>query len=426
VSVTLQRNFERNDRAPRVSSLRGLFTPRVPSVPFIALLTGSLALIATFFAPDVDLRGTPPHLWIWLIANVGSAMTMTAMCALLVALHDRPPMKDLATGTKRVLLVIGLLLGAAAASIVRAELDSTLEWEGYVHRFGFLFWAGVFSYTGVAIASNVYVNLHRTVRENERALRDRLVEISRTRSLIAQADENVRREVAEVLHGTVQSRLLAAELRLEQLQTRTVDDSPDVAAEASELAGVLRDLREREVRTMSHQLHPPALRVGLLAAVRSLLARIEGQFDLEIHLELSPGMSALDDPASPRLPEAVRLTVYRAIEEAAQNTVRHGKATTAWVGLDLLPGPRLQLRFDDDGIGVADEVNGGLGLASIAARVEGRGGTWSLGKSPRGGARLEMTIPFRATDLRGQSGTPQSAKMGLHRRHGDHQDDVTP
>jgi signal transduction histidine kinase len=380
------------------TTLGSLFVPRRPSLPFIALLGACLTLVATFYAPDVDLTGTPPHLWIWLIANVGSAFVMTGVVWVMLRAHDRFGWHRWPLRWKRIALVAGLVFGAVAASVVRAELDSALEWEGYVHRFGFLFWAGVASFVGVALVGNIYVNLLRRIDDNEEDLRAQVVEISRTRSLVAQADENVRRDVAEVLHGTVQSRLLAAELRLETL-ARSCSDHERAAGEANELAAVLRELREKEVRTMSHQLHPPALRVGLVVAVRSLLARLEGQFNSPIHLDLRGDIANLDDPSRSRVPEPVRLTVYRAIEESVQNAIRHGRANEIWVELDLLPGPELAVRISDDGAGPSGGSTLGLGLASVAARVEGRNGRWSLTASERGGACLEAVVPFRGTDL---------------------------
>jgi signal transduction histidine kinase len=381
------------------TAVASLFVPRLPSVPFVGFLTSVLALVATFYAPDVDLEGTPPHIWIWLASNIASAMTMTLSVWVLVKGHRIGLLNRRGIRVKRVLLVAGLLAGASAASVVRAEMDGALEWEGYVHRFGFMFWAGAVSYVAVALAGNIYVNLVRSVDDQQRALRNQVAEISRTRTLVARADEAVRRNVAELLHGPVQSRLLATEMRLELL---AASSSADLAlrAETTELAGILRDLREQEVRPMSHQLHPPAIRVGLVVAVRSLIARLEGQFMAQVHLDLTDDVIALDDPVHTPVPEQVRLTVYRAIEESVTNAIRHGAASELWVQLERLPGARLALRVDDDGAGlpaVASKV--GLGLASVAARAESRNGTWSLRPGPRGGARLEMVLPFRGEDI---------------------------
>jgi signal transduction histidine kinase len=211
----------------------------------------------------------------------------------------------------------------------------------------------------------------------------------------------VRRDVAEVLHGHVQSRLLAAQLRLE-MAAGLVPLAPERAlAEIKAAADVLEDVRANDVRAASHQLHPPAIRVGLLVALRSLIARVEGEFGLEVELEVGPGVAALDDPTAAVLDEGMRLVMYRALDAALHNAFHHGDATHAVVELRLLDGPRLQLVVTDDGHGLDDAPTMGLGLGGVAARVEHRRGTWALSHASGGGARLTVTVPFRGDDMRG-------------------------
>ena len=270
------------------------------------------------------------------------------------------------------------------------------------------FWSGVtvlalVAMTGVFLALWLSRRLHgmsvRVARQGS--------DLQRYQALLAQSDEGVRREVAEILHGPVQSKLLAAQVRVERARHLLLTDLDGGRAELAQVAALLDDVRETEVRVASHRLHPPALRVGLAAALRSLVASFEGSFGLEVALVIADDVKALDDPARGRLPDVIRLAVYRALEEALANSFRHGGAKHVRVELSLVNGPRLQLVVTDDGEGFdSSNFTMGLGVASMAARVEQLGGAWFIDSAPGDGATLTVAVPVPEA-----SNPPQSTVM---------------
>ncbi|WP_246147945.1 sensor histidine kinase [Nonomuraea turkmeniaca] len=90
------------------------------------------------------------------------------------------------------------------------------------------------------------------------------------------------------------------------------------------------------------------------------------------------------------LPPAADLTVYRVVQEALTNTIRHADATTAAVTLTYETGA-VTVRVDDDGRG--SEAPRGHGLTGMAERVAAVGGLLTTGTAPSGGFRVTARLP---------------------------------
>ncbi|WP_327582084.1 histidine kinase [Nonomuraea sp. NBC_00507] len=90
------------------------------------------------------------------------------------------------------------------------------------------------------------------------------------------------------------------------------------------------------------------------------------------------------------LPPAADLTVYRVVQEALTNTIRHAGATTAAVTLTYETGA-VTVRVDDDGNG--SNAPRGHGLTGMAERVAAVGGLLTTGNAPTGGFRVTARLP---------------------------------
>jgi signal transduction histidine kinase len=172
-----------------------------------------------------------------------------------------------------------------------------------------------------------------------------------------------------------------------------VRERPEVAIDAIEqVRDEIDQIREREIRRASHQLHPAVIRVGLVPALRSLASRFDEQF--AVRLEVDPAVSTLDDPAENQIPEELRLTAYRAVEEALANVARHAQARSVAIGV-ALTDDSLGVSVADDGVGFDPARRPeGLGLVSIGMRIESVGGVWDLLTAPGQGTTLTLSIPL--------------------------------
>lgn len=85
-------------------------------------------------------------------------------------------------------------------------------------------------------------------------------------------------------------------------------------------------------------------------------------------------------------------SLYRAVQEGINNTIKHAKASRLSVVLDFTQADRVKLVIQDDGVG-AEQVNGGFGLMGIQERIYMLSGEVSIESEPGNGFRLEVCVP---------------------------------
>jgi signal transduction histidine kinase len=89
------------------------------------------------------------------------------------------------------------------------------------------------------------------------------------------------------------------------------------------------------------------------------------------------------------------LCVYRIVQEALNNIVRHSHARHAQVTL-IYENPMLMLQVADSGVGfdLQSSPHGGLGLISMRDRVAFLGGELAIHAAPGGGTRIGVNLPI--------------------------------
>jgi signal transduction histidine kinase len=159
---------------------------------------------------------------------------------------------------------------------------------------------------------------------------------------------------------------------------------------ADELVGEVREeLRAAiaDIRRLVYGLRPPALDdLGLLGALGQLAAKYgaEGGQDLQVSVEAPEEL--------PPLPAAVEVAVYRIVQEALTNVVRHARARTCIVQLAVADD--VSLEIEDDGVGLSEEHTAGVGLLSMRERAAELGGTCIFEPAPKGGTQVLVKLPL--------------------------------
>ncbi len=216
------------------------------------------------------------------------------------------------------------------------------------------------------------------------------------RRLTTLREENLRRRIAEMLHGRTQGRLFAVLQRIDQAARIMEEDVPAARAHLSQARQLLDQVREEDIRRTSRQLHPAAVGAGMLAAIESLLDRFDESH--KVHFEVDPAVEALDQGERGGIRYVVRLGAYRIVEEGLNNIFHHANAQNIHVsiGLTRRDGKEyLELTLKDDGVGFDPEKpTRGLGLQTIDARVGDLGGEWELTGAPGQGTTLHVLIPL--------------------------------
>jgi signal transduction histidine kinase len=149
----------------------------------------------------------------------------------------------------------------------------------------------------------------------------------------------------------------------------------------------------REVRTVSHLLHPPLLdESGLFSAVRWYAEGFSKRSGLKLRLEF--------DERKDRFDRNVETGLFRILQEALTNVHRHSQAEAVHIKITASKG-RLLLRIQDDGKGIpsgalATTANGsqGVGLSSMRERSALLGGTFNI-ETNSSGTLIVVSVPIQ-------------------------------
>jgi len=203
-------------------------------------------------------------------------------------------------------------------------------------------------------------------------------ELQHSRQGIVNAREEERRRIRRELHDGLGSALAGIALTLEAAHNSA----------GPEIDGLIEDARGQtqaavaDVRRIVRAMRPPALDdLGLAEALRAFADKLS---PLRIEFELDPDLTPL--------PAAVETALYRAACEALTNVVRHARARSCCVRLDVANG-HVTLRVEDDGDGFTAAAEPGVGLRSMRERAAELGGRLTLGAGERGGAGVELCLP---------------------------------
>ena len=208
-----------------------------------------------------------------------------------------------------------------------------------------------------------------------------------------------RRELAQKLISTQESTLLhiSRELHDEFGQVLTAMGSMlkragNHAPEGSTLRADLQEVSEiaqsslNNVRGLSQALHPVMLEeAGLEKTIEWYLPVLQRQTGISVsYARTGPGF-AVEGSAS--------VHVYRILQEALNNVVRHSGAREAWVRLRFLP-EKLQLEVEDHGKGFAPGLGQhGIGLVAMRERAGLLGGTLVVDRIDGGGTLVRLDVP---------------------------------
>jgi len=200
-----------------------------------------------------------------------------------------------------------------------------------------------------------------------------------------------RQRLGRELHTGVGQMLAAIRLQLEVIAEEMPSPPPKVAHALQNISTLAADTME-QVRGLSKRLHPPEWqRLTLESAVRQLweISGVPQRFDATLEIGPLPWEPALES----------KVLIYRGLQEAIANLVRHAHATRIQVALTA-SGDRLTLMVCDNGVGFDVErvftapanVASGIGLRSIREISSELGGRLEI-TSGQDGTKLLVCVP---------------------------------
>jgi PAS domain S-box-containing protein len=261
-----------------------------------------------------------------------------------------------------------------------------------------LYWAGI--NLDIQHRKEAERQLQQLVETLESRVSERTLELenatAKLRELtgkLLQTQDEERRRIARELHDGVGQLVVAMSINL----TSIVSEKEALSAEARqslEQNQALIEQASREIRTMSHLLHPPLLdEVGLDSALRWYIDGFCDRSKVSVETKLASGFS--ED-----LPRDMALSVFRIVQESLTNIHRHSESPTALVQIDRSPG-EITLVVEDEGKGIPAQIQSkissgeltGVGLRGMRERVRQFGGHLDV-RSNGHGTRVVAVLPI--------------------------------
>ena len=242
-------------------------------------------------------------------------------------------------------------------------------------------------------------HLDSQVRLRTRELEERNAEIvgqaqqvrSLSRRLLHIQDEE-RRRIARELHDSVGQLLAAVSMNMAIVQRQGARLEPAAAKALSDSEGLVEQIT-REVRTISHLLHPPLLDIaGLSSALRWYADGFSERGKVKVTVEIADEF--------PRLSDEIELAIFRMVQECLTNVHRHSGSDTATI-LMHQAGGKVVVQVKDAGKGIPLERQleltstdrGGVGFGGMRERLAQLGGELRI-ESDNGGTSVTATIPL--------------------------------
>jgi signal transduction histidine kinase len=205
------------------------------------------------------------------------------------------------------------------------------------------------------------------------------------------AQESERRRIAREIHDGLGQILTAIKLNVE-----IMEDSPGLGAEDQKKIKDVKSLLDsvmKEAREISYNLMPSVLEdFGLSPALQLLSERFGAQTGIHVSYFSKTDIGRLD--------QQMEVALYRIVQEAMNNSVRHGEASQLTVQLSTTE-TELRMTIEDNGKGMDEAMptlrraqGGGIGLASMRERVNSFNGSLHIDSSVNKGTLVIVELPL--------------------------------
>jgi signal transduction histidine kinase len=235
------------------------------------------------------------------------------------------------------------------------------------------------------------LRLRKTHDELEQTVKDRTTELTRANDSLKTATENYRelsvqvmrlqdeerRRIARELHDSVGQLLAALSMNLATVRHESEKLSNEAARALSENAFMVEEL-SKEIRTMSHLLHPPMLdEIGLSSALRWFVDGFSERSKVTVTLDFPETVG--------RLSSEMELTIFRMIQECLTNVHRHSGSASAAIRI-WERDHRIRIEVQDQGKGIPagkqEDLNSldraGVGFRGMRERIRKLDGTLEI------------------------------------------------
>jgi len=230
----------------------------------------------------------------------------------------------------------------------------------------------------------------RDVSERRKLEHERTEQERRFRELssrLVEVQEAERRQLSTELHDRTSPQLAAIQINLRMLANLLRDrETEDIGALLDDTVHLLADTTAT-IRDVSSDLRPAVLDDGgLLPALDAYTQQFTQRTGIQVQLDTRE--------ATRPLPPAVQSSLFRIVQEALTNCVKHARARNIAIRLSSAQAPLIALTIADDGVGFDAEAlsTTGLGLLTMRERAEFLGGRFTIDSRRGEGTRIEVQV----------------------------------
>ncbi|MEJ2484515.1 MAG: sensor histidine kinase [Anaerolineales bacterium] len=208
---------------------------------------------------------------------------------------------------------------------------------------------------------------------------------------IVAAQESERRRIARELHDDTGQSLTAIGLGLRGISTQVGTDNPKITQNLRQLEAMTTNSLN-ELQRMIANLRPAHLDdLGLAPAIRWYINDLRNHTDIQIHFK-SEGDEV-------KVSDEVKIAVYRIIQEAITNAIKHSEAENIFINLNFLQR-RVMVEIEDDGVGMdLDRFNthkhSSWGLLGMQERTKLLNGSFIIDSKVGRGFRISASLPYQ-------------------------------
>lgn len=212
---------------------------------------------------------------------------------------------------------------------------------------------------------------------------------ARLNNQLLTVQEEERIDIARDLHDEIGPFLFAVDVEASSIAKLVQEGASDkIPARVTSIREAISHM-QGHVRGILARLRPAALLdVGLPHAMDNLVQSWQRR---------QPGINFTLDVKVPPLDEQIEGTVYRIVQEAVSNAVRHARAKYISVSVTAVQD-RLNVVVTDDGIGLSGALQDGFGIRGMQERAVLHGGKLSVSERQSGGVCVAAFLPFTTND----------------------------
>ncbi|NDF81361.1 MAG: PAS domain S-box protein, partial [Methylophilaceae bacterium] len=207
--------------------------------------------------------------------------------------------------------------------------------------------------------------------------------------LIQSHIEDERRSLARELHDELGQYVSAIKIFASNISNKAKKLSPEIAKNADSVISAANQIYDG-MHSIIKQLRPSSLdNLGLAETLKDTVNTWQKQYqDLKIHLSIKGDLSHLN--------ETLNINIYRIIQEAMNNVLKHSKAKVVEISLVLNKKGLLELNFSDDGQGMdlkkVDQTKN-FGILGMQERIQSLNGSFELISKKKQGTQILISVP---------------------------------